>query len=108
MRVLLDEMLPRQLGPLLSGHEVVHVEEKGWKSYSNGKLLSLAETDGIDVLITKDRNLSYQQNVTGRSISIVVIKPRGQSRAAVLAMCEDILNALLNLPRGTVTTVSAL
>jgi len=38
----------------------------------NGELLSLAET-AFDALITVDTNLTYQQNLAGRKIAIVVI-----------------------------------
>lgn len=32
---------------------------------SNGNLLSAAEADGFDVLMTTDQNLRYQQNLAG-------------------------------------------
>ena len=39
----------------------------------NGELLQAAETAGFDVLLTTDRNIRYQQNLTGRTIAIVVL-----------------------------------
>ncbi len=40
---------------------------------ANGKLLKMCEEVGFDVLITCDRNLRYQQNLTGRRIGIVEV-----------------------------------
>jgi hypothetical protein len=37
----------------------------GWASLKNGELLRAAEENGIDVLLTGDGTLSYEQNLTG-------------------------------------------
>src|SRR5712671_6321985 len=52
---------------------VVAVQEAGWTGKQNGELLKPAET-AFDVLVTLDTNLRYQQNLTGRTISIVVLQ----------------------------------
>ena len=44
----------------------------GWSDLSNGDLLQRAETH-FDLLITPDKNLRYQQNLTGRRIAILVL-----------------------------------
>ena len=53
MRILLDESLPRDLAPLVVGHEAVTVQAIGWSSVKNGKLLALAATQ-FDVFLTAD------------------------------------------------------
>ena len=73
MRVLLDEHLDHALRNLLGPHEVVTVAFMGWASLKNGELLRTAEDNGIDVLLTGDGTLSYEQNVTGRRLAIVVL-----------------------------------
>jgi hypothetical protein len=40
---------------------------------SNGVLLNAAEAAGIDLLLTTDQRIRYQQNLQGRRISIVVL-----------------------------------
>jgi hypothetical protein len=62
MRVLLDECLPRGLKKHLRNHEVKTVPEAGWAGKKNGELLRVAAGD-IDVFITIDSNLVYQQKV---------------------------------------------
>jgi hypothetical protein len=39
----------------------------------NGDLLNKAEAAGFEVLVTTDKNIRYQQNLTGRKIAIVVL-----------------------------------
>jgi hypothetical protein len=36
-------------------------------------LLNVAEAAGFEIFLTADKNLRYQQNLTGRQIAIVVI-----------------------------------
>lgn len=39
----------------------------------NGELLAAAEAGGFDVLLTTDKNIRHQQNLTSRRIAVVVI-----------------------------------
>ena len=68
--IILDENIPRKLKREISGYTVATVQENGWGGVKNGKLISLI--DGVyDVFITADKNLRYQQNLSGRKISII-------------------------------------
>jgi len=71
VKVLLDENLPHRLRRHLATHDTFTVTYKGWNGLKNGQLLQVAENDGFDVLLTGDRTLSYEQNLTGRRLTIV-------------------------------------
>jgi len=58
--------------PVLIGHETQTVRQAGFGSKKNGELLTLAE-GRWDVLLTSDRNIKHQQNMTGRSVSILIL-----------------------------------
>ena len=73
MRVLLDENLDHSLRKHLSGHDIVTVSFMGWAGLKNGELLRTAEDHGIEVLVTGDRTLSYEQNLAGRRLAIVAL-----------------------------------
>lgn len=73
MKVLLDENLPHLLRNNLGGHDVFTVRYKGWAGLKNGELLKTAEADGFEVFVTGDQTLSYEQNLTGRRVAIVVL-----------------------------------
>jgi hypothetical protein len=73
VKVLLDENLDHALRHLLGPHEVVTVAYKGWASLKNGELLRTAEDNGIEVFLTGDGTLSYEQNLTGRRIAVVAL-----------------------------------
>ena len=73
MKVLLDENLDHGLRKLLGQHEVVTVTYMGWTGLKNGELLRLAEDHGMEVLLTGDQTLTYEQNLTGRRLAIVAL-----------------------------------
>ena len=55
------------------GHAVTKAKDRGWDRLTNGDLLAAAEAAGFDVLLTADKNMRYQQNLTGRKIALVVL-----------------------------------
>jgi len=73
MRILFDHGTPSGIAGVLSGHDVTEAIERGWDRISNGELLMAAETEGFDILLTTDKRIRYQQNLTGRRIAIVVL-----------------------------------
>jgi hypothetical protein len=72
MRILFDQGVPRGLAASLCVHEVVEARKLNQERISNGALLKLAEEADFDLLVTTDKNVRYQQNLTDRKISIVV------------------------------------
>jgi hypothetical protein len=74
MLVLFDHGTPRTLARHLIGqHAVTEARARGWERLGNGELLDAAEAAGFDVLVTTDKNLRYQQNLTRRKLAIVVL-----------------------------------
>lgn len=73
MKILFDQGTPVPLRRYLPGHSIDTAYEKGWSALTNGDLLKIAEQEGYELLITTDRNLRYQQNLTTRQIAIVVL-----------------------------------
>jgi len=74
MRILFDHGTPSGIAGSLAGHDVTEAIERGWDRVSNGELLKEAEAEGFDVLLTTDKRIRYQQNLTGRKIAIVVLR----------------------------------
>lgn len=94
MKILFDEDAPRPLRRHLLGYSISTVQEMGWAGVKNGRLLTLAEADGFDVLLTFDQNLRHQQNLAGRSLSIVVAVVPNKRMETLLLLVPDILAAL--------------
>jgi len=73
MLILLDQGTPVPIRRFLTLHTVRTATQQGWATLTNGDLLAAAEPEGFDVLVTTDKNLPYQQNLTGRRLAVVVI-----------------------------------
>ncbi len=73
MRILFDHGTPAGIVAALPTQEVVEARDLGWDRISNGELLKLAEANGFRLLLTTDKRIRYQHNLTGRKISIVVL-----------------------------------
>jgi hypothetical protein len=73
VRVLFDHGTPAPLRHTLRGHEVATAYERGWSGLKNGESIAAAEAGGFDLLVTTDKNLRYQQNLTRRRLAVVVL-----------------------------------
>jgi hypothetical protein len=73
MRILFDHNTPRGIARHLVGHSVTEAKQRGWERLTNGALLASAEEAGFDILLTADKNMTYQQNLSGRRIALVVL-----------------------------------
>jgi len=109
MRILIDECLPIALKGNLTalGHECQTVRQAGFGSKKNGELLTLAE-GRWDVLLTSDRNIKYQQNVSGRSISILILCAKSNRMKDLLPLLPACAQALLSIQPGRVAEVGPL
>src|SRR5882757_6828822 len=103
MRVLFDQATPVPIRPHLERHEVRTVAEESWDTLKNGELLTAAEQAGFDVLLTTDKNIRYQQNLSQRKIAIVVL---GQQQWPKLRPHVRIVIEAVNMARpGSYTEV---
>jgi predicted nuclease of predicted toxin-antitoxin system len=76
MRILLEECVPLGLkrNILSMGHDCQTVREVGSLG-KNGELLALAE-GRWDLLLTTDRQIRNQQQISGRNIAILILRAK--------------------------------
>lgn len=99
MRVLLDECVDRRILRHLTGHQVTTVSKQGWTGIKNGRLLTLAEKE-FDVLITMDRNLSFQQHVPRFAIGLIVLRAHSNRLADLLPLLPEVIAAISQVKAG--------
>jgi len=74
MKLLLDENLPIKLKLYFSDNYLVFTsKEMQWVGKKNGELLQLMAENGIDALVTIDKNLKFQQNLDKYNIQIIIL-----------------------------------
>ncbi len=107
MRLLLDEQLDRRLKRFFGEeHEVVTVRERGWGGKENGELIEAAQRE-FDALVTMDRGIPHQQNLTGVDLMIILLEARSNRLADLTPLVEGVEAALLKARPGEVVRVTA-
>jgi hypothetical protein len=73
MLILFDHGTPKGLMQALAGHTIITAQARGWDTLENSALLDAAEEAAVDLLLTTDRRIRYQQNLAGRKLALVVL-----------------------------------
>ena len=91
MLILFDHGTRRSVARWLHGHTGVEAIARGWDRLANGALLKAAE-EGVDLLLSTDKNIPYQQNLKGRRIAIVILG--NSQRPAVHGYIDRVIAAV--------------
>ena len=103
MRVLFDENVPRKLKWRIEA-EVVTFPEMGWGGVKNGKLLQLAQAE-FDVLLTLDKGIRHQQNLSGLEISLILVSSVSSDIDDLLPLVPSINRVLKDIQVGQIILV---
>jgi hypothetical protein len=93
MKVLFDNGTPKPIARALPDHDVTYARRIGWHELENGDLIQRAEVAGYHVLLSTDKNIQYQQNLSGRTIALVVL---GNSQWPLVRLHLDRIAAAVN------------
>ena len=85
MRLLLDECVDWRLLRDLSQHDAKTLKQAGWETIDDGALLRMAASE-FDVFLTVDKDLPYQQNVSGHDLAVIIFE-RGPRDCLIFAHC---------------------
>ncbi len=100
MKILIDECVPRKFKANLLGHDCLTVPEAGLAGTENGQLLSLAEQRGFEVFLTLDRGFEYEQNLSGMSIAVMIVRAKSNRMRDLLPHVPSCLAALRSIKSG--------
>ena len=105
MRILLDEQIPIDLSSELHGHAVETVVGRGWAGIKNGELLSRMRH--YDVLVTMDRSIEFQRQVSALPFGIVIVRAASNRMQHLKPLVPAILAAITAAKPGQVERVGA-
>jgi predicted nuclease of predicted toxin-antitoxin system len=105
VKILLDHNLDWRLSRALPDHEVKSTLQMGWDTLMNGVLLSEAESEGFQIMITADKSIKTQQSITGRSIALIVLRAPNNQRKTHLTMMSEVLEIIPIVLPGEVVEV---
>jgi predicted nuclease of predicted toxin-antitoxin system len=105
VNILLDECVPARLARDLAPHSVTTVQRRGWAGIKNGDLLALAQHE-FDVLITVDRKVSEEQDLTKFAIAVMLLRAATNRLEHLRPLAAQILEKLGDAPVGVLSVVS--
>mgnify|MGYP007132115606 CR=1 FL=1 len=103
-RVLFDECVPRPFRVHLVDFDVKTIAEMGWTGTENGALLERAASE-FDVLLTVDRNMSFQQALEHANIAVVLVNCYSNTVGELLQLVAEVCEALGSATSGCLTEV---
>ena len=106
MRVLLDEHLPVDLALELAGHDVDTVAGRGWTGIKNGELLRRM-IGHYDVLITMDRGIEFQQQISTFPFGVVIAHAASNRLQYLRPLITARLAAIASTTPGRIQRVGA-
>ena len=104
MRVFLEECVDWRLSREIEGHDVKTARQMGWTAIKNGELLTLAAAH-VDVFVTVDRNLAFQQNLRSLPLAVIVLHARTNRLADLRLLLPKLLDAIGSAKRGVLSSV---
>lgn len=102
MRVFLDECVDWRIPREIVGHEVKTAHQMAWSTIKNGELLAAKE---FEVLVTVDRNLSFQQNLPAFDIAVIVLRAKSNRLADLQPLVPELLASIPTAKRGVATFI---
>ena len=107
MHVLLDENLDWRLVRYFDADfQVATVSRLGWKGKRNGELLQQA-TATFDALVTMDKGIEHQQNLSKYAIGVILISARSNRIQDIQPAMLKVNQALRAVQPGQVIHVTA-
>lgn len=77
----------------------------GWGLLKNSALLSEAEKAGFEVMLTSDSNIKHQQNLSLRSISVLVLRALNNKIETHISMLDDVRKTLATIQPGQLVEI---
>jgi hypothetical protein len=105
MKLLFDECLPKRLKHDFRGHEAFTVDDAGFKGLENGDLLRAA-SGRFDVLITVDRKLPREHDISLFDIGVVVVISHSNRYEDLKPLLLKILDKLGSIRPGQVIEIT--
>lgn len=83
------------------------VQQEGWAGLHDGEILRAAASRGIEVFVTKDQSLEYQQDLANAELAVVVLVAPSHDIELLRPLVPALLQAFEGIQPGQVRRVAA-
>ena len=105
MKLLLDECTPQRLKADITGHEILTVNDVGLRGVKNGALRAAA--GNFEALITVDRRMALQQNLSGLDLALIVLVAQPCRYPQLKPLVPKVLDVLKTIKPGEVIEIGS-
>ena len=105
MKIILDECLPKRLVKLIPYKQVFTVPQIGLAGYKDTELLDALDTKGINIFITIDGNIEFQQRFEKRVFGTIIIRAISNRYQDLLHLENDLLKAIQQTSAGKIIRI---
>jgi predicted nuclease of predicted toxin-antitoxin system len=105
MKIIIDECLPKKLCSLFVEHDAYTVPQLGLAGTQDGELLNALEARQIDVFVTIDGNIEYQQQFMNRTFATIVIRSVSNRFEDLIPLQLSLKDAIKSVKKGTVVRI---
>ena len=102
MKIIIDECLPKKITQFFQEHDVWTVPQISLGGSADTVLLDELNARDIDVFITIDGNIEYQQQFKNRVFGTIVIRSVSNRFSDLLHLKEELVNAVVNVTPGNI------
>ena len=105
MSIIIDECLPKRLTQFFQDVTVWTVPQMDLGGTKDTELLEILDTKNIDIFITIDGNIEYQQQFKNRTFGTVVIRAVSNRFSDLVHLKEQIIKATQMVQKGEIVRV---
>ena len=105
MKIIIDECLPRRLCKLLPFEQVWTVPQIGLAGLKDTELLEALDAKGIDVFVTIDGNIEYQQQFVNHVFGTVVIRAASNRFQDLTPLATALTEAVSGVSAGQLVRI---
>jgi len=93
MKIIIDECLPKRLTRFFAKHEAWTVPQIKLNGFKDGDLLDELDKREIDVFVTIDGNIEFQQQFQNRKFGTIIIRSASNRFANLLHLEQKLQKA---------------
>jgi hypothetical protein len=82
--------------------DISHAVDERWAGQRNGVLIEVMLARGFRILVTVDRNLQFQQNISASGVAVIVLHARSNRLSELQPMIPALREALARVRQGEI------
>ena len=102
MKIIIDECLPKRMIQFFQDDDVWSVPQIGLNGYKDSALLNALDKKKIDIFVTIDGNIEYQQQFKNRTFGTIIIRSVSNRFADLQQFKNELCQKIATIKAGEI------